>query len=413
MKLAPARLVPIEDKDQHQVRFALERASGRAEFFFRSQEIALHPNNEAFVAAALTACMFTGHDIQLQGSMSRRLLDSIPTITHMFQTWSPHLRRITVSGAEPVERQPAQGGRVGVFFSLGVDSFFTLMRRREEITDLIHIVGYFERLGRVGPASWDVQPLLQSVADALGKRLIIVHTDLRRLYDRPGIHWNNHGYGPTMAAVGHVLYPEFKRVYIASGHDWTMLLPSASHPLLDPLWSSEGLEVVHDGLEFSRLDKLQLLANEDLVTQALRVCSRRPPSQRNCGQCEKCIRTMIGLLMAGSTAPSAAFDTPLDPARVVRMQLPSPILIQIATRNLRDLEAAGRWPELTASLRRALRRARWREAAWQLLETSLPPVYHLLRRIRRVTHVHWDERGRSVGEMVRLFFSRHGVGGEP
>ena len=34
--------------------------------------------------------------------------------------------------------------------------------------------------------------------------------------------------------------------------------PLGSHPLLDPLWSSEDVELVHDGCEATRLDKLAL-----------------------------------------------------------------------------------------------------------------------------------------------------------
>jgi hypothetical protein len=70
------------------------------------------------------------------------------------------------------------------------------------------------------------------------------------------------------------------------------------------------LEVIHDGAEASRTEKIvRRIAGSALALETLNVCWEGEPG-RNCGACDKCLRTMIGLELAGclgacSTLPSA------------------------------------------------------------------------------------------------------------
>ena len=67
-----------------------------------------------------------------------------------------------------------------------------------------------------------------------------------------------------------------------------------SHPLLDPCYGSAALSIHHDGVRYSRLDKVGILAGWDVGLQHLRVCTRpNHPDVLNCGRCEKCTRTML------------------------------------------------------------------------------------------------------------------------
>jgi CubicO group peptidase (beta-lactamase class C family) len=67
----------------------------------------------------------------------------------------------------------------------------------------------------------------------------------------------------TLAAIGHLLAPAFERIYIAASVNYRDLFPWGTHPLLDPLWSSELLEFVHHGCAARRIEKLRFIAGFD------------------------------------------------------------------------------------------------------------------------------------------------------
>lgn len=61
------------------------------------------------------------------------------------------------------------------------------------------------------------------------------------------------------------------------------------------------------------------LAHAPVALASLRVCVRR--SERNCGRCEKCLRTMVELHLAGALDSCTEFEQPLDLAAVASTSL--------------------------------------------------------------------------------------------
>jgi hypothetical protein len=55
--------------------------------------------------------------------------------------------------------------------------------------------------------------------------------------------------------------------------------------------------VTHLGAELRRNLKLEALLDEPLVQRHLRVCWENRAAKGNCGECEKCVRTMV--ILAG------------------------------------------------------------------------------------------------------------------
>ncbi|MEO1799639.1 MAG: hypothetical protein AAFR62_04335, partial [Cyanobacteria bacterium J06629_2] len=77
------------------------------------------------------------------------------------------------------------------------------------------------------------------------------------------------------------------------------LEPWGSHPLLDPLYSTTSLQVRHENAALSRLEKTKLVGEWDVALKQLRVCNEKESYQAgnyNCGNCEKCVRTMTAFL---------------------------------------------------------------------------------------------------------------------
>ena len=69
---------------------------------------------------------------------------------------------------------------------------------------------------------------------------------------------------------------------------------------------SSYLQIRHVGLHLSRLQRARLVTQWDTALQNIQVCPRNWPGN-NCGECEKCVRTMLELLVLGALDRSRAF----------------------------------------------------------------------------------------------------------
>jgi hypothetical protein len=157
------------------------------------------------------------------------------------------------------------------------------------------------------------------MARAEGKKLVIVETNVRELSD-PLVGWGM-SHGAVLGAVGLALSGRLSRVYIASANSYDQLHPWGSHPLLDPLWSSAAVAFLHDGNEARRADKVVALTGYEPALESLRVCWGPKGEEYNCGACEKCLRTMLALHVAGALQRCKSFRQPLNPKAVGGIRL--------------------------------------------------------------------------------------------
>ncbi|HID52686.1 MAG TPA: hypothetical protein EYP41_11705 [Anaerolineae bacterium] len=109
-----------------------------------------------------------------------------------------------------------------------------------------------------------------------------------------------------MASVAHALAARLSSAAIASSDNMVGLRPYGSHPLLDPHYGSADLWIDHTDMALTRLDKMKHLADWPSGVQSIRVCGANWPGA-NCGHCEKCVRTMLELLVVGALAINDAF----------------------------------------------------------------------------------------------------------
>ncbi len=313
---------------------------------------------ECTVAAALLPCMSTGSALSVQGPVDSLFLSGIEKIQDLFLSWGLPFSKvpIAVEVARESRPPPPPGHRVGTFFSGGVDSFFTLLRHQEEITDLILIHGFDftldnEKLRREASAA------CRTVAERFAKNLVEVETNVRPFLVRhTAWKW---AHGAALAAVGLLLSSSFRKMYIPASHTYDERFPWGSHSDLDPLWSTSRLAFVHDGAEATRSQKVAAISRSDVALQTLRVCLENHEGDYNCGRCEKCLRTMVNLRIAGVLDRCTSFREPLDPRRLSRVLVSNVNTEAFARENLAALEKTGSDPQLAAALRRVLRRARW------------------------------------------------------
>lgn len=319
---------------------------------FRATPAAGAISGDVGFALALLPAMKLGGRLRVEPDLSPRLAAAAGRVQDLFLMWERSgalprqgYRRIDVAAVPRTAGAPAGAG-VGCFFSGGVDSFYTLFTRRDEITDLVLVHGFDVPLEDRRRRA-QVSEAARAVAEGLGKRLIEVETDARRVAERY-LDWH-HFFGAGLASVALFLAPALRTIYMPGGHTYANLVPDGSHPLLDPLWSTESLEVVYHGLEATRTDKLERLASEDLAMRWLRVCWKNRDGAYNCGRCEKCLRTRIGLHAVGAGERCATLGGPLDldAVRVIEPGHARTIWAEL----LHDLEARDADPALVAAVR--------------------------------------------------------------
>jgi hypothetical protein len=99
-----------------------------------------------------------------------------------------------------------------------------------------------------------------------------------------------------------------------------LVLPWGSNPATDHLLSGGTMRLVHDGAGFSRTEKVAYIANDRTASRVLKVCWEGKEAHKNCGVCDKCVRTQANFLAVGVARP-ACFDAPLDPRLISTIPL--------------------------------------------------------------------------------------------
>jgi hypothetical protein len=343
---------------------------------FRSPAAA--PDGDLLVPLALLPAMASGDRLRVADPVSPRLLDAVPRITDVLTTfdrysWGLGLRPVPVDAPARVPDPPTGGRGVACFFSGGVDSTFTVRASRKDLTALVFVHGFDVALddARLRRA---VSHQLRAAADALGLPLVEVETDLRSAVDH-FVPWSTY-HGGALASVAHLLAPLADTFLVPASDTYATLSAYGSHPLLDPLWSSEAVSVVHHGCGASRIDKVRSFGVDDGGADPLswlRVCWRNPGGAYNCGRCPKCVSTMVALRMAGLLERAPTFPSSLDLARVAALDLSSPGSGLLWSRYVRDLEASGDDPALARAIRVALATA-GAHPAWRSLKRAAARV---------------------------------------
>ncbi|BAH50839.1 hypothetical protein [Rhodococcus opacus] len=345
-----------------------------------SANVPLDRTGTPWLPPGVVVAMTTEQDLVLDTPVDPAALSGAEQARDLLRSWYPQLG--TSSVVAPVTSPAArEGGGVGCFFSGGLDAFYSVLKNRAEITHLILVHGFDIDPRRPKPYE-RISAGARDVAAEMGVELIEIRTDLQFLHTKHGNNWASTAHGAALAHVALLLSPHLRKVIVAASgsYDTGTLDPHGSHPDLDPLWSSGSVEIVQDGTEAGRVDKAEAIKDSDLAMRHLRVCNLASDSEYNCGKCEKCIRTMINLYIAGGLERCETLPHTIPIERMNRMHVRSGAF-PFATENLEAMRARGiHDAELEAALQRILERTPRQQRIlayrWLLVEVAprLPRV---------------------------------------
>jgi hypothetical protein len=346
-----------DDGDRQSVTFDVATASGERRLHFTfpaGLPIAPAP---AALPLLLYPAMAAATDLVLDVPIEPGLLGRMTRVQDIMTAWCPSMTRVAVSAPPAASAAPRSGGRVGCFFTGGVDSFYTLLKHAAEIDTILYVHGFDLRPEGHPEGAADaslraqVSRMLHEVARRLGKDVIEIASDLRNFSD-PRVPWVWY-HGAALAGVAQMVAPAFAKIYVSASSHYRTLIPWGSHPLLDPLWSLEQLAIVHTGNETERFAKVAMLAQAEVALTHLRVCWTNERGAYNCGRCPKCLRTMVALRLCGALDRCETFPVPLDLAAVATEFIGLPT-VNYARENLRAAERLGSDRALLYALRLSL-----------------------------------------------------------
>lgn len=363
--------------------------------WFRSKSGPLADGVESFVAASLLPAMKLGYAIQSPGPLSDYWLKELTAYQHTFQQWYPELKIISVlAETKPSTNIRAKG--VGSFFSCGVDACYTFLKHYNEITAGVLVHG-FDYQPNNSLAKNAVSTMAQRAAARLNRPLIEVETNIRRLGDAY-VPFDTHYHGSVLGSVALLLSPQLGTVYVPASCHYDDLFPWATHPMLDPHWSTESTQIHHDGCDATRSQKVDLVAQSDAALNVLRVCVKQYSTSGtayNCGKCEKCVRTMMDLRIAGALERCPTFRRPFRTKSLARVNLRHEKKIAgFYVGSLKQVKHKGTDPELQIALENCLkgvhhrgiegmyRKAR-KFAYLSVLRPMLRPIERAARKISR------------------------------
>ena len=226
------------------------------DIYFRASEGPLTQTSDPFLAVALLPAMHLGAALKVEGTVSADLLVHLEHIQEIYSSWYSTLHKVPVQ-ATPVAVAPAQTSS-GAFFSGGIDSFYTALKHQKTLDRLIFVHGLDISVNDA-PLHTMIAAKISEAATELGITLLKVETNQRRLLDVYA-GWNKNSHGAALAAVALALSPQLRRIYIGATHPYNVMMPHGSNPVLDPLWGNGQVELIHDGGESERWQKLEISA---------------------------------------------------------------------------------------------------------------------------------------------------------
>ncbi|MGD1922434.1 MAG: hypothetical protein ACFCAD_28215 [Pleurocapsa sp.] len=274
-------------------------------------DLVINPN--AWLLACTLAAMRYGEErIAIDAPISPEIRDGLINSMKCLIDWHGGNRKV-IDIEAPIEKKDlflSKPERAGALFSGGIDALAMVRDNHlnfpqdhpRYIKDGILVYGVLEGENEYDPSFQNVVKAVETMAQNAGIELIQVYTNAYahfRDLDADFSFWRFEYHGSFLAAIAHAFASRFSYASIASTYDFANLEPWGSHPLLDPLYSTTSLRIRHENAALSRLEKTQLVGDWDVALKHLRVCNEKESYRQgnyNCGNCEKCVRTMTAFL---------------------------------------------------------------------------------------------------------------------
>lgn len=302
--------------------FSFEKEYFLAEYSVSIEEVPESIAVIPFITNVLPIIWITDSLLEVP-ELDQTFYHSIPNFKQGYIDMSPML---SFKGEIKVEKlidntYQATGGNAA-FFSGGVDAFTTLIAHIEEKPTLITLFGSDVKLNDTIGIQNVYNHVEKTVNDFQLPPAQYIKTNFRSFINESKLSelvkaskdgwW--HGYQHGIGIIGHaapIAYLfKFHTIYIASTFTVRDKVICASDPTIDSKVQFGNSFVFHDQYEHNRQEKLQIITHYCNINHQKvepHVCWISSGG-KNCCKCEKCIRTIYGLLAEGVSPKDYGFN---------------------------------------------------------------------------------------------------------
>ena len=274
---------------------------------------------DPFVFVPLYLAMHYKTDLRIHGNISKKFYKNLKWyIQKILCDFSKNLSPvdIIVDGFAPTE---AKGFLNGTGISCGVDSMSTIYDRfvKEDDPDykinalFMFNCGSHGNFGKEYTQEVFISRIMRSnaLADELGLLLIVLDSNLHQFrldIDKDTVLFLSF-YSCVLSMQNGI-----RRYYIPGACSYNGIkefgdnvkhhadLAVACDSFLIPLIQTERTELIIDGCQYRRVDKIKNIADWDIAQKYLNVCLlQKGADSTNCGVCPKCMRTLLTLEILG------------------------------------------------------------------------------------------------------------------
>lgn len=263
--------------------------------------------------------------------MDKDLFESLNTVQKVFQAFYPTQKwtgKLVPRKLVDNSKKNKKSDTISVLFSHGLDAVYTSFHNRDKKQVLITIGGGDINLFR--KSMWEnVQKQCKNYAQKNGHTNAFVKSNFMTF--RKYKHLNSlspeikNWFGETSQSLSYtglaapIAYLNGSpQLLIASTRTSDFPYPYGTHPIIDNNIAYGGITIDHDGPEVNRLDKIREIATiaktHNLEKPMLRVCWGKDLNGGNCNTCEKCLRTIVELLVENQIPEDYGFKISLDEA---------------------------------------------------------------------------------------------------
>lgn len=286
------------------------------------------PHIRPFLLTFLLPAMRLGEAVELPEAIDEVTRRNLMEWQHAYALAFPELNVVELR--DPMSKSatalPVREGGICAF-SGGVDSCYTAFRDQSDplipslnIKAGLMVHGFDIPLDQKTEFERAWKRSMKLLSDT-GIEAYHLETDSRLVTHGAGVNWQRQGHGILLAAALSCYESFFDQVVIPSTYSYTGLkFPWGSCPATDYLFASSDTSWWHDGAAFNKLAKVRAIAEFKAVQENIRVCWEGDKTDRNCGQCFKCVATQICFWLSGVQNPRA-FENPCNLKRVSSLYL--------------------------------------------------------------------------------------------
>lgn len=302
--------------------------------FPKSEAKNLTERADPFIYALVFHMMRSGGDFQIIGAdVSKSVIDNITMFCRIWHTWFPNIYKTInfIANEIPDDFRP-NNNKMITAFSGGLDAAYTTYKYKKDLDPRYHynVVKSVMIHGADIPLNNTDQFNVafhnaKKMTDDLCIPLIPVKTN----YREHSHNWE-HEFGTVVVATLNFFS---KHIFNAAASDNSVnnpILPWGLNPITDRYLCNDTFRFIADGYEHSRTERAAFIKNWCTGLENLRVCWRNSDKSKNCGICEKCIRTKLNLLAVGvSHTPSMPSDITLDELADKNLSIPQKYICHI------------------------------------------------------------------------------------